>query len=101
MEKINLNHEYYINLGKYGVGTTKLEVKISRTTYLVEVKKNALDTFIEFYSRDSKSKYDAKIHEFEGGFKNDALIDANTLFNLNKIRECKYFLRKYNSNFKD
>lgn len=61
--KVNLNHEYALSINDLPCGAKSIEVKIGRTTYIVDVTKYKQYAAIDFYEKKSNdrnrySKYD-------------------------------------------
>lgn len=96
----NLNHEY-IFMGDFECGHHQnISLKIGRSFYLLDIRKNALLTSIHFYKRVSKaretfSKYEGKA-ELVGLFvQNNAILERRFFENAKVIKACQDFLGKY------
>lgn len=90
---INLNHTY-ISLRNFKNGhTARVEVKVGRKTYLIDVKKDVLSAFVEMYPKTNKSKYDGGLSMVH--FKPDAMLDRRIMENFKKIADAQTTLHIY------
>ena len=90
---INLNHSS-IFLSRFNYGhTQRVEVKVGRKTYLIDVKKDVLSAFVEMYPKTNKSKYDGGLSMVV--FEPDAILDRKIMENFKKIGDAQAILTRY------
>ena len=92
---INLNHSY-LSLKNFEYGhTARVEVKVGRKTYLIDVKKDVLSAFVEMYPKipANKSKYSVDLSMVV--FKPDAILDRKIMENFKKIADAQAILTRY------
>ena len=92
---INLNHTY-ISLRNFEYGhTQRVEVKVGRKTYLIDVHKDVISAFVEMYPKipTNKSKYSVDLSMVH--FKPDAMLDRRIMENFKKIADAQTTLHMY------
>lgn len=90
---INLNHTY-ISLRNFKNGhTARVEIKVGRKKYLIDVKKDVLSAFVEMYPKTDKSKYSTDLVAVH--FKPDAMLDRRIMENFKKIEDAQTTLHIY------
>lgn len=97
IEKINFNHDS-LNLKKLNSGKFyRIDIKIGRKKYKMDIDKNVLSTVIEVYhaDRDSQSKYDPKADRHSIYVKSDGIIDREIIENIENIEKAQRIVRKY------
>lgn len=92
---INLNHGC-IFLSRFNCGhTQRVEVKVGRKKYLIDVKKDVLSAFVEMYPKipANKSKYSVELLMVH--FRPDAILDRKIIENFKKIEDAQRTLHIY------
>ena len=91
---INLNHGHVISLRNFDNGhTARVEIKVGRKSYLIDVKKDVLSAFVEMYPKTNKSKYDGGLSMVV--FEPDAILDRKIMENFKKIGDAQAILTRY------
>ena len=96
--KINLNHEVFLSIAKFPCGTSTIEIKIGRKTYMLDITKDSNCTHIDLYdkkhsNRNSYSKYGSNLHYV--CVKNNAFLNREFFENIEEIEKIPALLRKF------
>ena len=90
---INLNHGS-IFLSKFDYGHThRVEIKLGRKKYLIDVNKDVISAFVEMYPKTDKSKYSTDLVMVH--FEPDAMLDRRIMENFKKIADAQTTLHTY------
>lgn len=90
---INLNHGS-IYLGNFENGHThRVEIKLGRKSYLIDVDKDNISAFVEMYPKTDKSKYSTDLVMVH--FKPDAILYREIFENFKAIEDAQRILHKY------
>lgn len=89
MNNINLNHEKELFLSKFICGATHANIKIGRKNYLIDVQKNKLYTYVDFYNVNINSKYSPAANLCRVRVKNNAVLTKDFFLNISEISKAQ------------
>lgn len=95
MYTFNKSHKDLINIGNFKHGWTQnIEIKIGRKLYLMDVKKDSSNCFIDVYrklnkDRNKYTKYSPRVDSAFIQVKNNAILDYRFFTNIHEIERAQ------------